>query len=257
MNRVLGKVAIVTGGAMGIGKACALMLAREGAMVVVTDIDAASGGAVAGQIERENGKAIFVKHDVASESDWSVVMRDTLATFGRLDVLVNNAGIGTVGTIEEATLEAWRHLMSINCDGVFLGMRYAIAAMKASGGGSIVNLSSILGLVGDGVAAAYCSSKGAVRLMSKSAALHCAKSGYKIRVNSVHPGYIETPMVEHFLDLAAERRAQTLKDIEALHPLGHIGDASDVAYGVLYLSSDESKFVTGSELVIDGGYTAQ
>ncbi len=250
MGRVDGKVAVVTGGAMGIGKACAALLQREGASVVVTDVDERDGRIVADMVS-----GLFVSHNVSLESGWETVVRETLERFGHLDILVNNAGIGTTGNAEEATLERWRNLMSINCDGVFLGIKHAIPAMKRSGGGSIINLSSILGLVGDAGAAAYCASKGAVRLLTKSAALHCARAGYKIRVNSIHPGYIATPMVENFLQAqkAPEAARQALA---SLHPLGHIGEPDDVAYGVLYLASDESKFVTGSELVIDGGYTA-
>lgn len=250
MGRVDGKVAIVTGGAMGIGKASAELLQREGARVVITDVDERDGQAAA-----KSADGLFIKHDVSSEPAWVEVIRKTLDRFGRLDILVNNAGIGTTGSIEDASLEQWRRLMSINCDGVFLGMKHAIPEMKSSGGGSIINLSSILGLTGDAGAAAYCASKGAVRLMTKSAALHCARSGYKIRVNSIHPGYIETHMVEGFLHQQKDAEA-VRKALAALHPLGHIGEADDVAYGVLYLASDESKFVTGSELVIDGGYTA-
>ncbi|TAM91235.1 glucose 1-dehydrogenase [bacterium] len=255
MKRVEGKVAIVTGGAMGIGRACSLLLAREGAQVVVSDIDERDGTQTAREVAALS-EGIFVAHDVASEAAWEAVMDQTLRRFGRLDVVVNNAGIGTTGNVEEATLESWRRLMAINCDGVFLGTKHAIRAMKASGSGSIINLSSILGLVGDAGTAAYGASKGAVRLLTKSAALYCARAGYRIRVNSVHPGYIVTPMVEHFLSVQSDPVAAR-KAIEALHPIGRLGEADDVAYGVLYLASDESRFVTGSELVIDGGYTAQ
>lgn len=250
MGRVDGKVAVVTGGAMGIGKACAALLQREGASIVVTDVDERNGRTVA-----DMAGGLFVSHDVSSETGWETVVRETVERFGHLDILVNNAGVGTTGNAEEAPLERWRTLMSINCDGVFLGIKHAIPAMKRSGGGSIINLSSILGLVGDAGAAAYCASKGAVRLLTKSAALHCARAGYKIRVNSVHPGYIATPMVENFLQ--AQKAPEAARHaLASLHPLGHIGEPDDVAYGVLYLASDESKFVTGSELVIDGGYTA-
>ncbi|TAM76636.1 glucose 1-dehydrogenase [bacterium] len=255
MKRVEGKVALVTGGAMGIGNACALLLAREGARVVVSDVDERDGAQVAREVAALT-EGTFVAHGVASEAAWEAAIDQTLRRFGRLDVVVNNAGTGTTGHVEETTLESWRHLMSINCDGVFLGIKHAIRAMKASGGGSIINLSSILGLVGDAGAAAYSASKGAVRLLTKSAALHCARAGYRIRVNSVHPGYIVTPMVEHYLSVQSDPVAAR-KAIEALHPVGHLGEADDVAYGVLYLASDESRFVTGSELVIDGGYTAQ
>jgi NAD(P)-dependent dehydrogenase (short-subunit alcohol dehydrogenase family) len=182
-------------------------------------------------------------------------MASVASRFGPLDILVNNAGVALSASIEDTSLEQWRWLMGVNLDGVFLGTRYAIAAMK-NRGGSIINLSSIEGLIGDPNLAAYNASKGGVRLLTKSAALHCAKAGYKIRVNSVHPGYIRTPMVEGYVAAQADPEAASVA-IAAAHPLGHIGEPNDIAYGVLYLASDESKFVTGAELVIDGGYTAQ
>lgn len=256
MARVDGKVVIVTGGALGLGKAMVTMLAREGAGVAITDIREDEGQELAREVGGTGGKAMFLRHDVASESDWQQVIDRTLAEYGRLDALVNNAGVALDGTVEETTLEKWRWLMSINLDGVFLGTRAAIRAMKGRGGGSIINLSSIEGIIGDPTLAAYNASKGGVRLLTKSAALHCAKAGYGIRVNSIHPGYIWTPMVENYLkskgDLEAGRKA-----LDALHPVGHVGEPDDIAYGVVYLASDESKFVTGTELVIDGGYTAQ
>jgi len=255
MGRVAGKIALVTGGALGLGKATALLLAREGAKVVVTDLKEAEGRAVVGQIGSAGGEAIFIKHNVSVEQDWQSAISEVRKTFGRLDVVVNNAGIAFAGSVETTTLEDWRRVQSINLDGVFLGTRCAIAAMKDHGG-SIVNLSSIEGLIADPDLAAYCASKGGVRIFTKSAALHCAKSGYKIRVNSVHPGFIATPMVDNFVEESGEPAAARQKLID-LHPIGHLGEPDDVAYGVLYLASDESKFVTGSELVIDGGYTAQ
>lgn len=259
MARVRGKVAFVTGGAVGLGAATAMMLAREGAKVVVTDIQDAPGQAVADGIIAAGGEAIYLHHDVADERAWEEALQRTVGRFGRLDVLVNNAGIGVGCAPEEQTLEDWRRLMSINLDGVFLGTKQAIRTMKArppETGGSIINLSSIEGLVGDPNLGAYNASKGGVRLYTKSVALYCAKAGLNIRVNSVHPGYIWTPMVENYLresgDVEAGRKA-----LDALHPIGHVGDPDDIAYGVLYLASDEAKFVTGAELVIDGGYTAQ
>lgn len=256
MDRLRDRVAIVTGAAMGLGRAQAELMAREGAAVVVTDLDEDAGSEVVAGIEGAGGTAAFLKQDVAVEDGWERVMQETLTRFGRLDVLVNNAGVALSASVEDTTLEKWRWLMSINLDGVFLGTKHAIGAMKARGGGSIINLSSIEGLVGDPNLAAYNASKGGVRLFTKSAALHCAKAGYGIRVNSVHPGYIWTPMVEHYLeqqgDVEAGRNA-----LNAMHPVGHVGEPDDIAYGVLYLASEESKFVTGTELVIDGGYTAQ
>jgi NAD(P)-dependent dehydrogenase (short-subunit alcohol dehydrogenase family) len=256
VGRVEGKVAVVTGGALGIGKACAQVLAQEGAKVVITDIKEAEGRALAEEIQAAGGQALFVRQDVAQEAEWQAVIAATLQAFGRLDILVNNAGIGTSVNIEEETLAGWRRLMSINLDAVFLGTQYAIKTMKGTGGGSIVNISSIEGLVGDPSIAAYNASKGGVRLLTKSAALYCARGGLNIRVNSVHPGYIRTPMIDNAL--AASPDGQAIYDyLVSLHPVGHLGEPDDIAYGVLYLASDESKFVTGSELVIDGGYTAQ
>lgn len=255
MGRVSGKVALVTGAAKGIGKAAAALLATEGAKVVLTDVDEAAGAEAAAAITAKGGAALFLRHDVAREEEWIAVIARGVERFGRLDILVNNAGLGIAGTAEDTTLEAWRTLMSVNLDGVFLGTKHAIRAMKGHGG-SIINLSSIEGLVGDPNLAAYNASKGGVRIFTKSAALHCARSGYKIRVNSIHPGYIWTPMVQNHLrsmgDVDAGRKL-----LDQLHPIGHVGEPDDIAYGVLYLASDEAKFITGSELVIDGGYTAQ
>lgn len=255
MGRVEGKTAIVTGAGLGLGRATALMLAREGARVVVTDVREPEGVATRDAINAAGGRALFIPQDVSKDEGWIDVMTAALAGFGDLDILVNNAGVAHAGSVETTTLEDWRWLMSINLDGVFLGVKHAVAAMKAKGG-SIINLSSIEGLIGDPNLAAYDASKGGVRLLTKSAALHCARAGYKIRVNSVHPGYIWTPMVEGYLAAQADPKAARAA-LDALHPVGHIGEPDDIAYGVLYLASDESKFVTGAELVIDGGYTAQ
>lgn len=256
MDRMRGKSAIVTGGALGIGRACALKFAEEGALVAVTDVDADNGVLVVEEIRRSGGDAIFVRHDVADESAWEQVMRTVIERYDKLDVLVNNAGVALAKDVEHTTLEEWRRLMSINLDGVFLGTKHAVQNMKATRRGSIINMSSIEGLIGDPGLAAYNASKGGVRLLTKSAALYCAKAGYNIRVNSVHPGYIWTPMVENYLK-ASGSVEEGRKMLDALHPIGHIGEPDDIAYGVLYLASDESKFVTGTELVIDGGYTAQ
>jgi NAD(P)-dependent dehydrogenase (short-subunit alcohol dehydrogenase family) len=256
MNRMRGKSAVVTGGALGIGRSCAFKLAEEGSAVVVTDVDVDQGSRVAAEIRGRGGDAVFVEHNVADESQWDHVMKVVVERFKKLDVLVNNAGVALAKDVEHTTLEEWRRLMSINLDGVFLGTKHAIQAMKANRGGSIVNLSSIEGLVGDPNLAAYNASKGGVRLLTKSAALYCAKAGYNIRVNSVHPGYIWTPMVENYLKSQGDV-AQGRKLLDSLHPIGHVGEPDDIAYGVLYLASDEAKFVTGTELVIDGGYTAQ
>jgi len=253
MNRVKGKVAIITGGAGGLGKAHALLLAKEGARVVVTDTDDAQGKKVADEINKQGGEAIFIKHDVSKEIEWNRVISETLERFGKLDILVNNAGVNLWKRIEDTSLEEWRWLMSVNLDGVFLGTKYAMGAMKRSGGGSIINISSVAGIVGTLDTSAYHASKGGVRIFTKAAALECSKAGYdyNIRVNSVHPGVIKTRMVEELLN-DEEKRKTAL----SWHPIGHFGEPEDVANGVLYLASDESKFITGAELVIDGGWTA-
>ena len=259
MNRVEGKVAIVTGGRRGLGKAIAVMLGKEGARVAITDRKEKGSEDVLKAIKEAGGEGVFMLQDVREESDWKRVINETVERFGKLDILINNAGVGAGKNIEDVSLDEWRWVMSINLDGVFLGTKYAIEAMKKTGGGSIINMSSIEGIVGDARMAAYDTSKGGLRTLSKSAALHCAKRGYNIRVNTVHPGFIDTAMVRGFLkaqakdgDIKAARKA-----LEALHPIGHLGEPDDVAYAVLYLASDESKFATGSELVVDGGYTAE
>jgi 3(or 17)beta-hydroxysteroid dehydrogenase len=256
MDRVKGKVAIITGAATGIGKATAQLLAREGACVTVTtDRNIVEGRRTVAEIIAQGGRAIFIKHDVSSESDWEAVIEKTLAEFGRLDILVNNAGIILFKTIEDTSLEEWRHLMSINLDGTFLGTKHAIKAMKKTGGGSIINMSSISGLVGTlDDTAAYCASKGAVRLFSKAAALECSKEGhdYNIRVNSVHPGAIDgTVLMKSYL-----KDESFVKKLHA-NPRVVTGEPIDIAYAVLYLASDESRFATGAELIVDGGWTAK
>ena len=257
MDRVKDKVALVTGGASGIGEECALLLAKEGAKVVVTDINKDRGKKVAEEIRSNGGDAIFIKHDVSKEEDWKQVIEQTLQKFGKLNVLVNNAGVLLVKNVESTSLEEWRWIMSINLDGVFLGTKYGIEAMKKSGGGSIINMSSMAGIIGGPGFETYSASKGGVRIFTKSAALHCAQAGYDIRVNSVHPGWIGTAMAEKVGQLFGEGDVEAgRKFLDSSQPIGHIGEPIDVAYGVLYLASDESKFVTGSELVIDGGYTA-
>jgi len=257
MNRVKDKVAIVTGGASGLGKSSALLLAQEGAKIVVTDLDEDHGNEVVQSIKESGGEALFIRQDVAKEEDWQRVIDKTMETYDKLHILANSAGIGIGGNVEEVSLEDWKRLISINLDGSFLGTQYGIKAMRKTGeGGSIINFSSIEGLVGDPNLPAYNASKGGVTLFTKSAALHCARSGYGIRVNSIHPAYIWTPMVENFLK-AQGNVEEGKKMLESLHPIGHLGEPDDIGYGVVYLASDESKFMTGAELVIDGGYTAQ
>jgi 3(or 17)beta-hydroxysteroid dehydrogenase len=255
MGRVEGKTAIVTGAARGLGKGISQLLAKEGAKVVVTDILEDSGREVAEEIRREGGNAIFIKHDVASENSWSAVVEKTLSEFGKLNILVNNAGVQNIKEIAETSLEEWRRLMSVNLDGVFLGTKHAIRAMRESGGGSIINISSVMGIIGNADdTAAYTASKGGVRLFSKAAAIECSKRGhdYNIRVNSVHPGVIETAMVASMMAQDKELK----KRLESNMPIGFLGKPIDIAYAVLYLASDESRLVTGAELVVDGGWVA-
>lgn len=249
MGRVQGKVALVTGGGGGLGAATARLLAREGATVLVTDIDQAGGAAVAAEI---GAAAHFLRHDVTAEPDWEAALALAVERFGRLDILVNNAGISEPGTIEDETLAHWRHTMAINADSVFLGCKHGVRAMKETGGGAIVNISSALGIKAGAAYAAYCASKAAVRLLTKSVALHCAERRYNIRCNSIHPGAIHTPMFERYIG-EGEDRARIIRAFADQHPLGHVGEPDDIAYAVLYLASDEAKFVTGEELCVDGG----
>ena len=255
MGRLSGKVAIVTGAALGIGRATALLFAREGAAVAVTDVKEAECVDLAREIEASGGTAHAWRLDVSKEDDVRAVTAAVVARYGGLDVLVNNAGIaGTDRPTHEVTEEQWDRVQAVNVKGPFFCTKHAVPHLKARGGGSIVNLSSIYGLVGAPDVPPYHASKGALTLMTKTDALLYARD--KIRVNSVHPGFIWTPMVETYLgtlgDVAVGRKA-----VGDLHPLGRLGEADEVAYGILYLASDESSFVTGSELVIDGGYTAR
>lgn len=248
--RLQDKIAIITGGGSGIGEATAHLFSQEGAIVVIAEIDESSGPSTAEKIRQSGGEAIWIQHDVREESSWIRLFDTVITRYGNVEILVNNAGISITGSIEECTLEQWRHVHEVNLDGVFLGTKYGILTMKAYGKGSIINLSSIEGNIAEPHLAAYNSSKGGVRLLTKSAALHCAQSNYGIRVNSVHPGYLHTPMHARFSE-------EKIRQLESLHPIGFLGEARDVAYGILYLASDESRFVTGAELIIDGGYTAQ
>lgn len=263
MDRVKGKVAIVTGAARGLGKAQAVLLAKEGAKVVATDINETLGKRLPEEVKREGGEAIFIKHDVSNEQGWREVIEKTLSEYGKLDILVNNAGVLLHHTIEDLSLEDWRSVLNVNLEGVFLGTKYAIGAMKKSGGGSIVNISSIAGLVGMPDTSSYVASKGAVRLFTKSAALECSKLklDYNIRVNSIHPGFIYTEMVDGVIKADVKKFGITMEEAKKLYKdmtmMGRFGEPEDIAYGVLYFASDESKYVTGAELVIDGGYTAK
>lgn len=250
-GRVHGKIALITGAASGIGKACALHLAHEGATVVLTDREP-TGADVAGALGPPHR---FHQLDVTDEPGWARVIDDTVAELGRLDVLVNAAGIGVWGDIERATLDDFRRMYAVNVEGTFLGCRAAIGAMKHGGGGSIINVSSVAGLIGSPDLAGYCASKGAVRLLTKSVALHAARAGYGVRCNSIHPSYVDTPMVEGLIrSLGDPVLARTR--LERAVPLGRLGHVDDVSALVLYLASDESRFMTGAELALDGGLTA-
>lgn len=252
-GRVAGKVALVSGGASGLGAESGRRLAREGAKVMLTDLAAERGEAVAEEILTAGGEAAFLLHDVTDEARWLEVIAATVARFGRLDVLVNSAGIGGGEPLLEATLEGWRRVTGINLDGTFLGLRHAAPVMAQAGGGSIINLSSILGKVGFPGAAAYCASKGGVAMLTKAAALELAAAG--VRVNSVHPGFIETPMVQEAL--RESENGNEMRDmLISRHALGRLGAPREIADAIVFLASDESSFMTGAELVVDGGYTA-
>jgi NAD(P)-dependent dehydrogenase (short-subunit alcohol dehydrogenase family) len=257
MDRVKSKTCIVTGGALGIGRACALRLAGEGARIAVFDVLDAQGALLCDELNAKGVSAGYWHVDVSSETAVAAAIDEVASYFGSIDVLVNNAGIAGVNKpTHEITEEEWDRVQSVNVKGVFFATKHAIPHLRSAGGGSIVNLSSIYGLVGAPDVPPYHASKGAVRLMTKSDALIYASD--RIRVNSVHPGFIWTPMVEnHLRSSGATDMAAARAGIDALHPLGHIGEPDDIAWGVVYLASDESKFVTGSELVIDGGYTAR
>jgi NAD(P)-dependent dehydrogenase (short-subunit alcohol dehydrogenase family) len=251
-GRLSGKAALITGAASGIGRAAARLFAAEGARLALTDRDEAGLAAAAVAC----GGALTFVHDVTDEARWRAVVDETMAKLGRLDVLVNSAGIAVIGNIEQASLDDWRRTNAVNGDGTFLGCREAVRAMKATGGGSIVNLSSVAGIIGDGQSAAYCASKGAVRLLTKSVALHCARRGYGIRCNSVHPSFTATPMVEAVI--ARSKSPDKVREgFSQAAPLGRMGRPEEVAAAILYLASDESAFTTGAELVVDGGLTAQ
>jgi NAD(P)-dependent dehydrogenase (short-subunit alcohol dehydrogenase family) len=256
MKRLENKVVIITGGSLGIGESCCLLLAENGAKVAVTDIKDDAGKKLAAKINEAGGKAEFWHMDTANEKEVKSVISAVKDKFGKIDVLVNNAGIAGVNKpTHEITSEEWDKVIAVNVKGVFFCTKYVIPFMLENGSGSIINLSSIYGIISAPDIPPYHASKGAVREMSKTDALIYAKN--KIRVNSVHPGFIYTPLVEDLGKHQPEGLEAFKQETAALHPLGHMGEPIDIAYGVLYLASDESKFVTGSELVIDGGYTAK
>ena len=243
------KVAIITGAARGQGEAEARMFAREGASVVLTDILEEEGQKVAESINEVDHAAMFLRHDVTSESDWSHVVQETVKQYGKIDILVNNAAILRIEKVLETTLDQWNQVMSVNSTGVFLGTREVIPHMQRNGGGSIVNITSASANVGGPYASAYHAAKGAARIFTKSTAIQYAEDN--IRVNSVHPGPVDTPMIrkayeKHWLD-----------KVQVDHPMKRMASADEIAYGVLFLASDEASYMTGSELIIDGGWIAQ
>jgi len=251
MGRLDGKVALISGGARGQGAAEARLFAQEGAMVVIGDVLDVEGTRVAVEIAEAGGDALYVHLDVTSEEDWRDAIEGAVSKFGKLNVLVNNAGIWRRGRVEDTTVEDWDAILDVNAKGVFLGTKLAIAEMRKAGGGSIINISSTAGLVGGPRSTAYTASKGAVRLLTKATAVQYGKEG--IRANSIHPGPIDTAMIHEIWQGDEQTREESI----ARTVLGRVGTPEDVAYGALFLASEESSFMTGSELVIDGGITAQ
>ncbi|GAA5018266.1 glucose 1-dehydrogenase [Terrabacter aeriphilus] len=250
MRRLEGRVALVTGAASGIGRATARRLAEEGAAVLLTDVDEALGATTTAELAQTGARVEFLRHDVTSEGDWEAAVAHAVEAFGGLDVLVNNAGMGDLATIEETSLEDWQRTVAVDQTGVFLGMRTAAPHLKASAHGSVVNISSIFGTSGGfGTSPAYHAAKGAVRTLTKNVALHWAGEG--VRVNSIHPGFIDTPILDSARGTPFE---QVMVD---LTPMGRLGRPEEVAAGVAYLASDDAAFVTGLELYIDGGYIAR
>jgi 3(or 17)beta-hydroxysteroid dehydrogenase len=249
MGRVEGKVALVTGAASGMGRADAILLAAEGARVVVADMNETDGRAVADAIGE---RAVFMRLNVTDEDNWKSVIAATVERFGRLDILVNNAGIIALGNIVDTTLESWRLVNSVNSDGVFLGCKHAIPVMAKSGGGSIINMSSVAAIHGQSFVAAYTASKGAVRALTKNIAMYCKEQKNRIRCNSIHPDGVKTPMV---VKVAMGKDVATPADIEAIGKFGNMCEPEDIANLVLYLASDESRFVNGAEMLIDNAST--
>ncbi len=258
MNKLADKTCIITGASNGIGKAIAKLLAKNGGRVIITDIAVKEGNRLAHEITATGAECQFIEHNVTSENDWQGVIDGVIQRYGKFDVLVNNAGGGTYNEIETLSLSEWRNIIALNLDSVFLGTQMAVKAMKDTGGGSIINMSSVGGLVGSPNLVAYSAAKAAVKLLSKSVAIHCGNHGYNIRVNTIHPGLIKTGAG---IEMAMKATGMSQKDAEnafkTLHPIGRLGEPDDIAQMALFLASDESSFATGAEFIIDGGYTAQ
>ncbi|HLT76640.1 MAG TPA: SDR family oxidoreductase [Ferrovibrio sp.] len=252
-GRVANKVALITGGASGLGRATAMLMAKEGAKVVVADRNLEGARKVAEEIGKA---AIAVDLDVTSEQQWIAALDVTEAAFGKLNVMVHSAGVGVLKSVEDISVEEWRFVHSVNLDGPFLGIKHGLPRMRKHAPGSIVIISSVSGIIAGHNMSAYNTSKAGARMLAKTTALHCAKRGYDIRCNSVHPTFIDTPMVQSMI-YAGGDPAERKRKLEAQVPLGKLGEPDDVAYCILHLASDESKFTTGAEFVIDGGITAQ
>ena len=255
MSRVQGKTALVTGAAGGLGRAISSRLAENGARIVLTDLNEAAGEAAAAELRGRGAQALFLVHDVAKEQSWTHAIEQSLSSYGKLDVLVNSAGVfnRVSQPFDAITFEEWRRIMDVNLDGVFLGTRAGVAAMKTTGGGSIVNIASTASYIGTLGGAAYGASKGGVRVLTVQAAYSCAKHGFNIRINSISPGYVWTASIEEKVTREFGSREAAVKAIAARNPLGRIAQPDDVAWAVIYLASEESRMVTATDLVIDGG----
>lgn len=255
---LFGKTALVTGAAMGLGLAFAKALAKQGASVVLADIQSEAGKAEVEKLKQAGNEAHFIKLDVSNEDNWQSAIKDTRAAFGGLDILINNAGIAAGGTVVDTDLADWNRALNVNLTGVFLGCKHGIPLIAENDGGSVINISSVFGIVSDQMAFAYSASKGGVRSLTKSAALYCADADNGVRVNSIHPGFVQTPMVLNAVsaipsEIAEPYMARTV----GLVPLGRIAEPEDLVGAVLFLASDGSRFMTGSEVTVDGGFTAR